>query len=168
MAVSIASRLDLPARQGRVETWSNNQFEAGTEYEWPFALDRAGKKIDLRLVPSPIESVADFHYLPDVTEGWYAVTDTERQVGFGLVFPTSILPHLWLFRTLGGWRGLNTLIVEVSNGYPNNLRQAIKGGHCGVVAAGETVHAEVLVVAYVGVTAVERIEPAGKVIPKIE
>jgi hypothetical protein len=61
-----------------------------------------------------------------------AVTDTEKQVGFGLVFPTSVLPHLWLFRTIGGWRGLNTLIVEASTGYPTDLREAIKGGHCGV------------------------------------
>ena len=166
MAISPATRLDLPARRGLVESWGNEQFEAGLEYAWPYAIDRAGRKIDMRIVPSPAEVVADMHYFPDVAEGWYAVTDTERQVGFGLVFPTSVLPHLWLFRAIGGWRGLNTLIVEVAAGYPTDLREAIKGGHCGVVAPGEVVHADVLAVAYSGITGVERIDAAGKVIPR--
>ena len=166
MAISTATRLDLPARRGFLESWSNEQFAAGLEYEWPYAVDRSGRKIDLRIVPSPTEVVADHHYLPDVAEGWYAVTDTTKQVGFGMVFPTNVLPHLWLFRAIGGWRGLNTLIVEISTGYPCDLREAIKGGHCGVVAPGEAIQADVLAVAYAGVTGVERIDPNGKVIPR--
>jgi len=166
MTISTATRLDLPARRGFLEAWGNDQFAAGLEYEWPYAIDRKGRTVDLRTIPPPSEAIADFHYLPDVAEGWYAVTDTEKQVGFGMVFPISVLPHLWLFRTIGGWRGLNTLIVEISSGYPTDLRDAIKGGHCGVVAPGEAMHAEVLAVAYSGMAGVERIESDGKVIPR--
>ena len=166
MAVSPATRLDLPARRGFLEAWGNDQFEAGREYEWPYAVDRTGKKVDLRVVPSATEAIADLHYLPDVCEGWYAVTDTERRVGFGLVFPTGVLSHLWLFRAIGGWRGLNTLIVEASTGYPCDLREAIRGGHFGKIAPGETIRAEVLAVAYSGVTGVERIDSTGRVISR--
>jgi hypothetical protein len=166
LTISTATRLDLPARRGFAESWGKEQFEAGLEYAWPYAPDRTGRKIDLRIVPSPAEAVADMHYLPGVAEGWYAVTDTEKQVGFGLVFPNNVLPHLWLFRAIGGWRGLNTLIVEVSTGYPTDLREAVKGGHCGRVAPGEAVHADVLAVAYSGVMSVERIDATGKVIPQ--
>lgn len=41
-------------------------------------------------------------------------------------------------------------------------------GHSGVAAPGETVHAEVLAVAYAGVSALKRIEVNGKVVPKIQ
>jgi hypothetical protein len=66
----------------------NEQFEAGLEYEWPSARDRHGNRIDLRVVPPACDVVADHRYLPDVKEGWYAVTNTETLTGFGLVFPT--------------------------------------------------------------------------------
>jgi len=166
LAVSPATRLDVPARNGFLEAWMNEQFEAGLEYEWPNAPDRTGKTIDLRNVPAPSEAVADHHYLPDVKEGWYAATGTGRRIGFGMVFPTSVFPHLWMFRTLGGWRGLNTLILEVSNGYPNNLRKAIDAGHCGTLVPGQAVEPEVIAVAYAGIAGVERIEPNGRVIPR--
>lgn len=167
LSISPASRLELPARRGFVEAWNNDRFEAGLEYEWPYAPDRMGRIVDLRVVPPPSETVADHHYLPDVKEGWYAVTDTEKKTGFGLVFPTAVFPHLWLFRAIGGWRGLNTLIVEVSSGYPNDLRKAIESGDCGVVAPGGAVRAEVVAVAYEGIGAVERIDANGGVIPRI-
>jgi hypothetical protein len=47
----------------------NEQFEAGLEYEWPYARDRHGNRIDLRVVPPACDVVADHHYLPDVKEG---------------------------------------------------------------------------------------------------
>lgn len=166
LAVSPATRLDVPARRGFLEAWMNEQFEAGLEYEWPYAPDHAGKTVDLRVVPAMSEAVADHHYLPDVKEGWYAATDTSRGTGFGMVFPTALFPHLWMFRALGGWRGLYTLILEVSNGYPSNLAKAIDGGRCGVLPPGQSVAPEVRAVAYSGITAVERIEPDGRVIPR--
>lgn len=59
------------------------------------------------------------------------------------------------------------LIVEVSNVYPSDLREAIRGGRCGGVAPGRAVHADVLGVSYSGVTGVERIDATGKVIPRV-
>ena len=166
LAVSPATRLDVPARRGFLERWMNEQFEPGLEYEWPCATDREGNRIDLRVVPPASAAIADHHYLPDVIEGWYAVTNTETRTGFGLVFPTSVFPHLWMFRTLGGWRGLNTLILEVSNGYPNDLAKAIVGGHAGLLEPGASVEPEVTAVAYSGIRGVERIQPDGTVIPR--
>jgi hypothetical protein len=164
LAVSPATRLDVSARRGFVECWMNDRFEAGLEYDWPYAPDRGDKRIDLSVVPPAREAIADHHYLPDVNEGWYAATDTKTLTGFGLVFPTSVFPHLWMFRTLGGWRGLNTLILEVSNGYPNDLGKAIAGGHVGRLEPCGAVEPEVIAVAYCGIKGVERIEPDGHVI----
>ncbi|MEK7405615.1 MAG: DUF5107 domain-containing protein [Acidobacteriota bacterium] len=168
LSVSPASRLDLPARRGFLERWMNEQLEAGLEYCWPYAHDRAGRRVDLRRVPPASDAAADHHYLPDVGEGWYAVTDGERRIGLGMTFPPSVFPHLWLFRALGGWRGLYTLIVEVSNGYPNDLAKAIQDGRCGTLSPGEAVEADVLAIAYAGIGGVERIEPDGRVIARGE
>jgi len=164
LEISPATRLDVPARRGIVDPWHAEQFKADSEYEWPYAVDRTGQKIDLRNVGSPGSGLADHHYLPDIIQGWYAVTDTKTRIGFGLVFPTKVFPHLWLFRTLGGWRGLHTLILEASTGYPNDLAIAREAGHCGHLESNETISAEVEAIVYSGHTSVERVEPNGTVI----
>jgi hypothetical protein len=164
LEISAATRLDVPARRGITEPWSTDLFEGWTEYEWPDAIDRNGQKVDMRVVP-PKGNWADHHYLPDVAGGWYAVTDTRTQIGFGLAFPTTAFPHLWLFRAFGGWRGLYTLIVEVSTGYPHRLAVAREEGHCGHLEPGETLEAEIVTVVYTGLTSVKAIEPDGRVIP---
>lgn len=163
LAISPSTRLDLPARRGLTDPWSADLCEGWTEYEWPYLANRAGQTVDLRQVPPP-GNLADFHYLPDVAAGWYAVTDTRAKIGFGMAFPTAVFPHLWLFRALGGWRGLYTLIVEVSNGYPNQLEEARRQGHCGHLGPGETLEAEVTAVVYTGLSSVQEIQPDGKVI----
>jgi hypothetical protein len=164
MAISPTTRLDLRARRGIVEKWGTDHFEGGSEYDWPYSVDRSGKRVDLREVHSPESALADHHYLPDIAEGWYAVTNTKAQVGFGLLFPTSVFPHLWLFRTFGGWRGLYTLILEASNGYPSDLAAAQRSGRCGHLEPGQRIEAEVKAIAYSGLGAVERIEADGSVI----
>jgi hypothetical protein len=164
LAISPASRLDLPARRGLTDPWSTDLFDAGVDYAWPYAPDRTGQTVDMRLVPPP-GKLADQHYLPNVAEGWYAVTDnsTPDPIGFGVTFPTAVFPHLWLFRAFGGWRGLYTLIVEISNGYPLQLEAARALGRCGHLGPGESVEAEIKAVVYTGLSAVERIEPDGRV-----
>ena len=166
MPISPATRLDVPAVSGLTDPWGTGQFAGWTEYTWPYAPNRAGKVVDVRAAPSKGDQ-ADFHYFPHVAAGWYAVTDTRWQLGFGLVFPTKVFPHLWLFRSAGGWRGLYMLILEASTGYPNDLAVARAQGHCAHLDAGETLEAEVSAVVYTGVTAVQSIEPDGQVIPRL-
>jgi hypothetical protein len=164
MAVSPSTRLDVPARRGKFERWGSGHFEGGSEYDWPYALDRTGQKHDLREVYPPESGLADHHYLPEVSEGWYAVTDTKALVGFGLVFPIGVFPHLWLLRTFGGWRGLYTIIVEASNGLSSDLSTTRKSGHCGHLEPGQTIEAEVKAIAYSGATGVKQINPDGSVL----
>jgi hypothetical protein len=164
MLVSPDTRLDVPARTGTVDPWDTERFEAQAQFEWSFITTRQGERVDLRIVPPSSVSVADFFYLPDVEQGWYAVTDLFAQVGFGLVFPLDVFPHLWLFRSFGGWRGLDTLILEASTGFPNDLKIAQRECHCAVLAPGAAIEAEVLAVAYAGISGVQRINPDGVVV----
>ena len=164
LAVSPATRVDLPARRGVTDDWSTLLCDGGTEFKWPHLPARDGGLVDLREMPAP-GTLADLHlYLPDVEAGWYAVTDTTAQIGFGIAFPTGVFPHLWMFRPTGGWRGLYTLIVEISTGYPSRLAEARLEGHCAHLAPGEALEAEIAAIVYTGLTSVAGIEPDGRVV----
>jgi hypothetical protein len=115
-------------------------------------------------MPPAKSGVTDFQYLPNVSSGWFAVTDAEAQVGFGIIFPTDVIPHLALFRSVGGWRGQHLVSVEPSVGYPYDLAIAKETGNVGHIEAGATLEATIKAIAYGGVEAVERIEPDGSVV----
>jgi hypothetical protein len=165
LAISADTWLDVPARQGITDAWREEQFPGGGQFHWPFASDRQGRMVDLREVKAADTGVADMHYLVDVEQGWYAATDREAGVGFALAFPMEVFPHVWLFRTFGGWRGLYTLILEASTGYPYDLDVARQNGTCAHLGAGETLTAEALAIAYAGIEAVSRVEADGYVEP---
>jgi hypothetical protein len=165
LAISPDTRLDVPARHGITDPWHATQFLGNQPFEWPLVTDMHGNTVDLRRVDPPQAGLADMHYLLDVEAGWYAATDQQSGVGFALAFPTTVFPHVWLFRTFGGWRGLYTLILEASTGYPTELEIARQNGTCSHLAPGETLTAEVLAIAYSGATSVLRVEPEGGVIP---
>ena len=57
-----------------------------------------------------------------------------------------------------------TLILEASNGYPNDLAIARQTGRCGHLEPDQTIEAEVKAIAYSGHASVERIEPDGTVV----
>ncbi len=165
MAVSKHSWLDVPADRGITEAWRGEQFHTSTEFQWPFANVRSGGKVDLRRVESAEANTADMHYLVDVQEGWYAVTDQAAQVGFALRFPRQVFPHVWLFRTFGGWRGLHTLILEASTGYPYDLDVATEQETCAVMPAHGSLEVEVLAIPYDGVQSVAEVGEDGGIVP---
>jgi hypothetical protein len=166
MSISPATWLDVPARTGVTDPWRETHFVGNTTFRWPYATDRAGNPVDLRRVEPPEAGTADMHYLTDVEDGWYAVTDRAAQVGFALRFPVELFRHVWLFRTFGGWRGLYTLILEASAGYPYALADAVANGTCGIMPPHGSLEAEVLAIPYAGARSVVAVEPDGRVLPR--
>jgi len=164
MAIGPDSWIDLPAGKGLTDPWREAQFRGGTAFDWPYAVDRTGAKVDLRRVPPAGTDTADMHYLCDVREGWYALTHRDAGVGFALRFPLEVFPHVWLFRTFGGWRGLHTLILEASTGYPYDLEVAARKGTCKMMAPHETLEAEVLAIPYTGLHSVAGVKADGTVL----
>ncbi len=167
--ISPATHLDIPAQRGIIEAtdpWNTLKFKPGTEYEWPYAKTPAGDRVDFRAMPPEEAGVTDFQYLPNISSGWFAVTDADAQVGFGMVFPTEVIPHISLFRSVGGWRGQHLVSVEPSVGYPYDLTIAKESGNVGHIEAGAAFRATVRAIVYGGVKAVERIEPDGSVVAR--
>jgi hypothetical protein len=168
MAISTDTWLDVPAVDGSTELWRNERFAAGETFRWPHLPDRQGTVCDLRRIEGPESGIADQQYLPNVSEGWYAVTDRRAKVGFGMVFPTSLFPNVWLFRTFGGWRGLHALILELSTGKSRNLEEARAKRECATLAPGASQEADLLAVAYDGVAGVSRIDNDGQITAREE
>ena len=165
MAISPDTRLDVPAAGCFTDPWREKLFPGYGRFQWPLLNDHTGKQWDLSRVEPPESQIADQQYMIGIREGWYAVTDQRHQVGFGLVFPTSVFPNVWLFRTYGGWRGLYTLILEASTGCSRNLKEAREKNQCGHLAPGQMLEVEVLAVAYSGMTGVSKIGTDGRVFP---
>ena len=61
--------------------------------------------IDLRRVAAVEVDTHDTLFLDGLSEGWYAVTNTRQQVGFGLAWPLEVFPALWFWQVYGGAHG---------------------------------------------------------------
>jgi hypothetical protein len=98
-----------------------------------------------------------------LAEGWCSVTDTKDQIGFGLAFDKNVFPSCWLFSTYGGWRNLNTVILEPCTGYPLSLIDGIERGTHKILSPGGCIETEIVAVIYEGVEKVSSITRDGKI-----
>jgi len=121
------ARLHLPARRV-IDEPGFGEIYAERAFAWPQAPRRDGSARDLRVVPETDSGEVEFWYGVDLEDGRAAVSYPEEGIGFGLAFDPGILSSVWVFGTAGGWRGLNTVIVEPCTGYLANLPDAIANG----------------------------------------
>ncbi|MGQ9629468.1 MAG: aldose epimerase family protein [bacterium] len=161
--ISPHHRIDLPAKRVVIYGASAVNYREG-EYIWPYVLRKDGEKVDMRRIPPPESGRFDFHFALELEDGWCALTDTKKKVGFGLVFPKEIFTSVWFFSSYGGWRNLYTTILEPCTTDRTNLEEAVeKGGRYAVLKAGETLECDLLAVVYMGLESVGRIDGDGTV-----
>lgn len=162
-SVTSDCRIDLPASEMIIdESLPDDRLgKKGTRYQWPFAFDKTGKKVDMRKIDAPSSGTMEFHYATELKEGWLAITDTKHKEGIGLVFPNEIFSSAWLWLVYGGWRGIYTAAVEAWTGYPAKLSEAIKNGKFSQLSPGETLTCETLLLVYTGFSEIESINSNG-------
>ena len=108
-------------------------------------------------------------YLTDLEEGWYALTNRNRQVGIGMSFDLNTFRHLWCWQNLGGemewpfWGRCYVMAVEPFSSIPAILSNAIEAGTQLTIQPGETRTSWIRAVAYSGRETVTRIDEAGVV-----
>jgi hypothetical protein len=124
---------------------------------WPIIKDREGNPLDLRIVPPRSGRTMDNCYLYDFKRGWVAVTNTNRQIGFGLAWDHSVFKYMWLWQALGGglgypWYGRTyNLGIEPWSSYPcSGLQESIKNGTALQLKAGQSLDSWVTATAYEG------------------
>ena len=129
------ARLHLPARRVIDEPGFGEVF-AETEFAWPLAPRADGTTRDLRHAVAPGSGEVQFWYGVDLTAGQAAISYPDEGIGFGLRFDPSALTSVWVFSTAGGWRGLETVILEPCTGHHADLTTALAQGTHHTLAPG--------------------------------
>ena len=143
------------------------RIAAGTEGKWPKIAGKDGKAVDVSKFPKPDKKSNDMLYVTDLKSNWYALTNTKKKVGFGLVWDLKTWPHLWFWQVYNGAQGgpffgrTYNCALEPFSSYPSGLANAAKAGKALVFKPHETKQAWYTAVAYAGKTKVAGISRAG-------
>lgn len=164
--------IDLPGGRVHARNLSpNTRFIEGV-FDWHLVPGKEGGEIDLRRVGTSALDTTDVLFLDSLPETWYAVTNTRRQVGFGMAWSREVFPALWFWQVYGGlytppWYGRTfNIALEPFSSIHKTIGEAISDGSAHVLKPGESLNARYVAVAYAGTAGVKRITPDGEVISK--
>lgn len=137
------------------EDGPDNRMGLFQETPWPFIKDRNGHELDLRRMPPRVEPSMDNAYLKNMAQGWLAVSNPQKQLGFGLAWDAATFPYLWLWQALGGgigypWYGRTYgMGIEPWSSYPCiGLSGTLENGTALQLPAGQTLSTWLTAVAY--------------------
>jgi hypothetical protein len=171
------SRLDIPAERGLVEAYGDApsfrhaRLDGDSEFAWPDAPAADGGTVDLTEFPPLDAEIHDQATAIDLRDGWYAVTNPDIDLGFGLRFPRDPFECVWYWQAFGGYEdspffGRNyTAGLEPTTGYPIGSAHIEEGGagDMQTLGPGDTVAAEYTAVTYGGYESVSDVGADGTV-----
>jgi len=147
------------------------RFEPGASGTWPRIPASGGGIADASEVPAYGPAQAqEMAYLAELSEGWYAITNPLRAVGFGISFDPALFRFIWYWQQLGDvakgypwWGRLHTTALEPWTSYPTGgLAEAIANGSALLLAPGRQIRTRLCAVVYEGSERVARITPEGE------
>ncbi|MBT4515490.1 MAG: DUF4432 family protein [Chloroflexi bacterium] len=166
-------RLDVPActvLTDQESTDESSKLVTDHRGPWPNVPGKDGSVIDFTRMPPMEDRSLDMAYMTEMPEGWYAVTNEETGVGFGLRFPADVFPYLWYWRNLGGgwgypWYGrcYNVGLEPCTSMSNGGLAGAIENQTARHFGAGESLSVTIKAVAYTGAGPVTGIDAHGAV-----
>lgn len=152
--------LDSPAT--KVETAndenSSSRVPPNMSTTWPIVIDKQSENLDLRFIPEEGGHTSDMLFLSGLTDGWFALTNRNLRLGFGLTWDVNVFPVLWVWQEFGGtkehpWYG-NTYalglepctnnVVEAANG----LAGVIEKSDARIINSGESLSVHLQAVFY--------------------
>ena len=156
-----------------MDGYEPRRFQPGVEANWSMIPTPDGKTDDASIVPPFGDTrVQEMAYLAELSDGWYAITNQKRQVGFGLRFDHTLFRYIWYWQQLGNvaqgypwWGRLHTTALEPWTSYPTNgLTEAIENGTAYLLQAGEHIETSLLAIAYESKNRVTHITTNGEVL----
>jgi hypothetical protein len=119
-------------------------------------------------MPPPEARTAELLYITDLQEGWYAISNDEIGVGFGLAWDTAVFPHLWYWQVARGsfgypWFGRTySMALEPWTSWPGDgLATAVAQGTALRLQAGESRQTTLHAVLWEGPGTVARVTGRG-------
>lgn len=155
------------ARVNCRELAPNTRFVPGV-YDWPHVPGIDGKPIDLRRVGTIADDTTDTLFLDNLQAGWYAVTNTKKQVTFGLAWELDVYPALWFWQVYGGaygppWYGRTfNIALEPFSTIERTVHGAIRSNSAHTLQAGQRLETKFCAVAAAGRQQVNHISLAGE------
>jgi hypothetical protein len=164
-------RVDLPPCRIRTfeeYTPANSRLKAEQESDWPMAEGRDGAQVDLSHIPGPEVAAQDMVFLQGVRNGWYAINNTTKRVGFAMRYPAEVFKQLWYWQVYRGgrdypwWSATYNIALEPCATLPI-LERAVERGEALRLGAGESREIELLAVAFEGLERVGDVSAEGEV-----
>lgn len=167
-------RVDIPAKKVETHTTvqdaQTSQFEPGVSGEWPHLQNNSGKTIDNSIIPPKSQKTHDLLFLSELKEGWFALTNQNKELGIGMSWDVDLFPYVWFWQVYGGgsgypWYGRTyNIALEPWTSYPNDgVENAVKNGTARILAAKETVETSFSVTVYQKKKMVSSIDRLGNV-----
>ena len=158
--------------QGDHPELNKRRLRPGGVFDWPVGKGPDGEPVDYSVIPeTPPGGASEVAYLTEFDEGWYAVTNPERKIGFAMRWDKEVFPYLWFWQELRGgkdypwWGEVETFALEPWTSYPTEgIQAAIANGTARYLNGGEAIKTRLLACAFDGVQAVDRVTPEGKVV----
>jgi hypothetical protein len=151
---------------------SNTRFVEGV-FDWPHVPGKNGEMTDLRRVGTVQDDTTDTLFLDNLQAGWYAVTNTRRQVGFGMAWEREVFPALWFWQVYGGaygspWYGRTfNIALEPFSSRQRTLPEAIQDGSAHVLEPGRSLETRFAALAYSGIPGVQDISLDGTIAARV-
>lgn len=166
--------IDAPARRllvgSAMKHYEPRLYAPDTSHVWPQAVSPQGASVDASVIaPFGAVQAQEMAYLAELTDGWYAITNQHRGIGFGLRFDQNLYRYIWYWQQHGNvaqgfpwWGQLHTVALEPWTSYPTGgLAEAIANGTAVTLKAGEQLKTSMLAVAYTGKSRVKTITTDG-------
>ena len=168
--------IDAPAQRFFVHEampgYEPRRFQPGASTNWPQAPTPAGTTADASRVPAyGAVQAQEMAYLAELEDGWYAITNPERKVGFAQHFDPALFRYIWYWQQLGDvaqgfpwWSRTHTAALEPWTSYPTNgLDEAIANGTALELEPGQQIETSLCAVAYEGLARVAEVTAEGEV-----
>lgn len=163
-------RIDIPA----LEFSTSDFFQSDSAYfnpkhigKWPIDIGKKNITVDLRIIPPANKPNSDIYYLKGMEKGWFAITNSSLELGFGLCWDISVFPYATYWQACKGnfgypWYGRTyNLSFEIWNSYTDRIRTAQENKTIKTIKARETINTSYKAVVYTGLQKVKYISPNG-------
>jgi len=137
--------------------------------EWPFVEGVDGNVIDLRDIPSPEAKCNDRVFIYDFPQGWYAITNKAKGVGFAMKWDEKVFPYLLYWQSFAGWSGYPfyssayTMALEPRSSFPFPLTRVIQENTQLTLGAGDSLSTQFLAAAFESHKDIIAVDPQGSV-----
>jgi hypothetical protein len=168
--------IDAPAKRLLVNppmpNYEPRLYTPGGSFDWPNAVTPEGKPIDASVIPAfGTLKAQEMAYITELTDGWYAITNRARGLGFGVNFDPNIYRYIWYWQQHGNvgnsfpwWSRLHTIALEPWTSYPTGgLAEAVNNGTALMLQPGESLTTSMTAVAFEGNTPVTHVSADGSV-----